>query len=124
MLTEAERATIEKLLLRDRENALDALGHFDERAEDLRDRAGEMSLYRFHMADVGSEAQEQEKEFLLASQEGRRLYQIDEALRRLYREPEKFGTCGDCGQPIGFARLEVVPEAVRCSACQSAVEAA
>lgn len=124
MLTTEERDRIEKLLLREREDALEALGHFEERADDLRERSGEMSLYRFHMADIGTEAQEQEKDFLLASNEGRRLYEVDEALRRLYRSPEEFGTCERCGKPIGFARLEVIPQARYCADCQALLERA
>jgi RNA polymerase-binding transcription factor DksA len=82
---------------------------------DLRDRAGELSLYRFHPADAGSESQEQEQDFLLTSVEGRRLYQIDEALERLYREPERFGVCTVCGRDIGVDRLEVIPETTLCA---------
>ncbi|HEX2090868.1 MAG TPA: TraR/DksA C4-type zinc finger protein [Longimicrobiaceae bacterium] len=122
MLTQEERDRIEKLLLREREAALEALGHFEERASDLRERSGEMSLYRFHMADIGTEAQEQEKDFLLASKEGRRLYEVDEALRRLYKSPEDFGTCERCGGPIGVERLEVIPQTHFCVRCQAAVE--
>lgn len=77
MLSEEQRKTIEGRLLRMREDALDAIGHFDENNQDMHERAGEMSLYRFHPADLGSEMEEREKEFLLASQEGRRLYEID-----------------------------------------------
>lgn len=123
MLTQDQRDQIEKLLLREREGALEALGHFEERTQDLRERSGEMSLYRFHMADIGTEAQEQEKDFLLASQEGRRLYEIDEALRRLYRDPEAFGTCERCGREVGFERLEVIPHARYCKEDQELVEA-
>ncbi|HEV2146026.1 MAG TPA: TraR/DksA C4-type zinc finger protein [Longimicrobiaceae bacterium] len=124
MLTQEQRDRIEKLLLREREGALEALGHFEERTQDLRERSGEMSLYRFHMADIGTEAQEQEKDFLLASQEGRRLYEVDDALRRLYKTPEEFGSCQRCGKPIGFERLEVIPHARFCKEDQEATEAA
>ena len=122
MLTESERATIERLLQKERKQVLEALGAFDENSQDLRDRAGEMSVYRLHPADIGTEAQEMEKDALLASNEGRRLYQIDDALRRLYAEPETFGTCLRCGEPIGFARLEVIPEAPYCARCQAELE--
>jgi len=81
----------------------------------MRDRAGDLSLYRTHPADVGSESQEQEQDFLLASVEGRRLYQIDEALSRLYKSPETFGTCEVCGREIGAERLEVIPETTLCA---------
>lgn len=116
MLTEEQRGRIETLLLRERGEALEAIEHFDERMTDLRDRAGEMSLYRLHPADVGSESQEQEQDFLLASIEGRRLYQVDEALDRLYHTPEAFGICQACGQPIEFERLELLPQTRVCAA--------
>jgi RNA polymerase-binding transcription factor DksA len=123
MLTEQERGTIEKLLLRERESALEAIGDFEEESEDTpREETGELSSFRFHMADIGTEAMEREKQFLLASKEGETLYRIDEALRRLYSDPEKFGTCQRCGKPIGMERLQVVPEATLCAECQRAAE--
>lgn len=123
MLTQEQRDQIEKLLRREREDALEALGHFEERSQDLRERSGELSLYRLHLADIGTEAQEQEKDFLLASQEGRRLYEIDEALRRLFKDPEAFGTCERCGREVGFERLEVIPHARLCKDDQELMEA-
>lgn len=123
MLTKEERDSIEALLMRERERAVEGLETFDaERAESLEDDAGELSSYRFHMADIGSEAMEREKQFLLASKEGERLYRIDEALRRLYSDPESFGTCERCGREIGMERLEVIPEATLCANCQAEVE--
>ena len=115
MLTSEERGRVERVLLQERARALENIEHFDERMTDLRDRAGELSLYRFHPADVGTESHDQEQDFLLASVEGRRLYQIDEALERLYREPETFGTCEVCGREIGVERLEVIPETRLCA---------
>ena len=97
---------------------------FEAANEDTpREESGELSHFRFHMADIGTEAMEREKQFLLASQEGERLYRIDEALRRLYGDPEGFGTCAHCGRPIGMERLDVVPETTLCSDCQRASEA-
>jgi len=124
MLADHERSRIEHTLLREREQVLDAIEHFDERKEELRDRAGELSLYRFHPADVGTESQDQEQDFLLASVEGRRLYQIDEALSRLYKSPETFGVCSVCGRDIGVERLEVIPETTLCADDARAADAA
>lgn len=119
MLSKADRDQVEKRLLAEREEALEAIGDFDEqRGETLQEEAGELSLYRFHMADIGTEAMEREKSFLLASKEGERLYAIDEALRRLYADPESFGTCARCGRPISMERLRVVPSATLCAVCQ------
>ncbi|HEX9938296.1 MAG TPA: TraR/DksA C4-type zinc finger protein [Longimicrobium sp.] len=114
-MNEQERSRIEELLLRERKQILDNIEHFDERLQDLRDRAGELSLYRFHPADVGTESHEQEQDFMLTSVEGRRLYQIDEALQRLYKTPDDFGKCEVCGRDIGFERLEVIPETNLCA---------
>jgi DnaK suppressor protein len=122
-LTEQERMTVERLLLKAREAAINAIGHFDEATKEMRDRAGEISLYRFHPADLGTEMLDQEKDFLLASKEGRRLFEVDDALRRLYADPEAFGTCQRCGRQIGFARLEVIPETPYCALCASELEA-
>jgi RNA polymerase-binding transcription factor DksA len=120
-VNQAERGVVEAALLAERAQVLDNLGHFDERAKDLRDRAGDLSLYRQHPADVGSEANQQEQDFLLGSVEGRRLYQIDEALERLYRDPEGFGVCESCGRAIAAERLAMVPETRLCA--EHAIEA-
>lgn len=123
MLTDEERKHIETRLLEERESALEAIGDFeDAREESLRESTGELTVYRFHPADLGTEMMEQEKQFLLASNEGRRLYEIDEALRRLYAEPESFGTCARCGREIEYERLQVVPWARLCADCQRIVE--
>jgi DnaK suppressor protein len=125
MLKPEELKAIEERLMKDRERAREALRDFDrDRESSLREETGELTVYRQHPADIGTEAMEQEKQFLLASAEGRLLYEIDEALRRLYAEPEQFGTCQRCGRPIGMERLDVVPQATLCAACQIASEAA
>lgn len=123
MLSQEDRQTIERRLLEERERALAALGDFDrERSESLEDASGELSSYRFHMADLGTEAMEREKQFLLASKEGERLYRVDAALRRLYADPAGFGHCLNCGNEIAMERLRVVPEAELCADCQRSVE--
>ncbi len=45
---------------------------------------------------------------------------IQAALSRL--ESGTYGWCVDCGEQIGFQRLEAYPSANRCLACQSKVE--
>src|SRR5688500_17335138 len=79
----------EKRLIEERKRVLKELGHHDElfnTSEQASD--GDLSSYSFHMADQGTDAMEREKRFLFASQEGRFLWHIDEALRRLYKSPE------------------------------------
>lgn len=36
----------------------------------------------------------------------------------------QYGTCEDCGQPIGAERLEAIPTATRCVRCQAEWEQA
>ena len=73
----------EKRLLEERKRVLKELGHYDETFGSTPQGAdGDLSAYSFHMADQGTDAMEREKAFLLASQEGRFLWHIDEALRR------------------------------------------
>jgi RNA polymerase-binding transcription factor DksA len=123
MLTREEREAVERSLLRERSETLEAIAAFDEElAQSLQEQAGELSVYRFHMADLATEAQEREKHFLLASKEGERLYRIDAALDRLYNHPEAFGRCTNCGREISFERLQVVPETDLCADCQRGAE--
>ncbi len=114
---------LEERLLEEREQALKELGVFDEaRMETSQAASGDLSAYSFHMADQGTDAMEREKAFLFASQEGRRLYRIDQALRRLYQDPEGFGTCEECEGPIKWERLEALPDATLCIQCKEREE--
>jgi DnaK suppressor protein len=123
MLTDQERSQVEQRLLHERERALDALREFDRSREtSILEGTGELTMYRLHAADIGTEAMEQETKYLLASVEGRRLYEIDEALRRLYAKPEGFGSCERCGRSIGVERLDVIPSATHCAECQITLE--
>lgn len=123
MLTKDVRDRVEKRLLQERAEAVEAVKEFDAGNQtSLLDATGELSVYRFHLADIGTETIEQEQSFLLASKEGERLYEIDEALRRLYKEPESFGVCQRCGRDIEEERLDVVPATRHCAECQRALE--
>lgn len=115
--------TLEKRLLEEREQVLKEIGFFEKEYSDTtRDSSGDLSAYSFHMADQGTDAMEREKAFLMASKEGRQLWQIDAALRRLYKQPEEFGQCVECGEEIGWDRLEALPYATMCIACKEREE--
>ena len=113
----------EKRLLEERRRVLKELGRADEAFGATPQSAdGDLSSYSFHMADQGTDAMEREKAFLFASQEGRFLWHIDQALRRLYRSPETFGMCHECGNLIAFERLDALPHARFCIDCKTKEE--
>lgn len=50
------------------------------------------------------------------------LARIDDALGRLAADPESYGLCEVCEEPIPLRRLLLMPFARRCVACQSGAE--
>lgn len=124
-MNETQREKIRERLLEERQERIEALKDFDERfRERLETGDDDLTKYPLHLADDGTKTIEQEKEFLLASQEGRQLLEIDDALRRLYRDPERFGVCEECGGEIGLERLDMVPWARLCIDCKRKAESA
>jgi DnaK suppressor protein len=122
-MNDRDREKIRERLLAERGARLEKLADLDERyKERLELGDDELTNYPLHPADEGTDTMEQEKEFLLASQDGRQLMEIDRALRTLYQEPEEFGSCERCGQEIAMERLELVPWARLCADCQRAAE--
>jgi RNA polymerase-binding transcription factor DksA len=114
-MDQKQREHLEQRLLQERERAVKAMRQLDN--EDEGD--GDLTTYPFHLADEGTDTMEQEQEFLLRSVEGRRLYEIDDALRTLYKEPERYGKCMSCQQDIAYERLDIVPWAKLCLNCQT-----
>jgi RNA polymerase-binding protein DksA len=120
-LTKKDLKNFEERLLEERKKLLGQLGYLERTLNKTqRDSAGDLSAYSFHMADMGTDAMEREKAFLFASSEGRLLYELDQALRRLYRN--EYGICASCGKEIGKARLEAIPQANYCVSCQEKQE--
>jgi RNA polymerase-binding transcription factor DksA len=124
-LTKKQIEHLQQRLLRERERALRSLGQFDELAKSSADQQdSDMYSYSDHMADLGTDAMEREKMLLFASKEGRYLYRVEDALRRLYKDPEHFGICHSCGNLIDFERLDALPHARYCLDCKLKEEAA
>ncbi len=106
-----------EIILGRREKILREMGLLTESTRNSGNEGnGENSTYSLHMADQGTDAQEREKAFLLASREGRYLKYLNRALEMI-REGT-YGYCTDCGEPIQKKRLELVPTARLCIACK------
>ena len=91
----------------------------DRSAANMND--GELADYDQHPADEGTETHEKQldetTEFILAAE----AENVETALDRLAKGD--YGKCVDCGKEIPAARLEAIPEAVRCIDDQARYEA-
>jgi DnaK suppressor protein len=72
--------------------------------------------------DFTAIATEQEERAVTAEKLDLQLSVVNRAIAKLAEG--SYGSCDDCGKPIGDARLEALPTAVRCLACQGGSRAA
>lgn len=114
-LTEQQRQHVRERLLEERARVLVVLRRFDDdSATTVTAASGDLSDYPFHVADHGTDSYDQEMDTVEAERASRELEEINEALRRLYVEPDHFGICQITGDPIPLERLEIVPWARTC----------
>jgi len=106
------------IILDKRKEILEELNE-GELKESIQEGPGENS-YAFHLADVGSDSNEREKSFMVASLQGGILAELEEALDRM--ENGGYGICAICEQPIHPKRLEAIPYAKLCLDCKAKEE--
>ncbi len=122
-MNKKQRTHLEKRLVEERDRVMKELGTYSESfSSTLQASDGDLSSYSFHMADQGTDAMEREKQFLMASKEGRYLWHVNQALRRLYASPKTFGRCHNCEKVITFERLDALPHARLCITCKEQEE--
>jgi DnaK suppressor protein len=83
------------------------------------DAAGDLSSMPIHMADIGTDAFEQEFNLGLLEHDGATLEQIEAALERI--EDGVYGVCVECEAKIPKARLQVLPHTAYCVKCADKV---
>lgn len=110
-LTAAQLRQLEQRLHDERARAQRALGRTIGELSDEsdRERSGDVTAMPFHIADQGTDTMEMELDASNAARMSRQLQEIDAALERLYRDPDRFGRCEDTGEDIPFERLDVIP---------------
>ena len=115
-LTQQQRAHLERRLGEERAQLTRALNRTvaEGTQGDEQDRDGDLSTLPFHLADRGTDTMESELQAANATRMSRELAEIDAALDRLHRSPERYGVCEDTGRPIPFERLDVIPWARTC----------
>lgn len=70
--------------------------------------------------DIASNARDREITFMLKSRELDELRAIEDAIERIDRED--YGVCANCEDPIEIKRLQAIPWARFCRACQEEME--
>jgi YteA family regulatory protein len=80
----------------------------------------ELSLYDNHPSDTASELFENEKGLALKANEMSIIRKIDDALSSI--ENHTYGKCKNCGKGIIEERLEFIPYAENCVACQKSID--
>ena len=108
-------------LLAERDRILRELGRITEAInESAEEQEAAKQSYSNHLADLGTDYMEKEKNYYYADQEGQYLKAIEVAMERLDRG--EYGLCVECGDLISEKRLEAVPAAELCIKCKDKKE--
>ncbi len=109
-----------KLIEDERRRVMERIGMIEEEIQGMAASQSGNQSYSNHMADIGSDAIEQEQAFLHASQGSDYLMALDDALRRI--DKGTYGVCEECNEKIPVRRLEAFLAARLCIKCQSKLE--
>ena len=114
-LTDAQRAELRADLsaLRDAQRAVLA---------DESGLAGTVDLDQSRMGRVSriDAIQQQKMAQATLRRHQQRLERIEAAIERHDEDPEEYGPCLRCGEPIGYRRLKAFPDVVVCVGCSRA----
>lgn len=106
--------TIEKMLLKTREELLEEIARTRKmEADDLKNEIGD--IY-----DSADNERDRQLSHILNERDRKKLIAINEALARI--EDGSYGICEECGKRITPNRLKILPFALLCVPCQSAIE--
>ena len=102
------------------ETVCELANRFPGRIIGIKDASGDLSRMPIHMADIGTDAYEQEFTLSLVANEEGTLELVELALERI--KLRKFGLCEECGGVIAKKRLEAIPFAPMCIRCAEKME--
>lgn len=112
-LDDEQREELGRLLEKERSKLIRRLQRYGQSLDDT-----QVAGFSQHMAEHAAAITERETAALMASEEGRRLVEVNRALDRLMRKPESFGVCTGCQSDVSYARLEALPYAELCIECK------
>lgn len=117
----AQLDSIKKEIMKEREQLLEQITSIKgESSKSQKDAAGDLSGYTLHMADMATDMYNREFSLELAEGERERLYNLEEALKRIV--DGSYGRCDSCGGAISRPRLKALPQAKCCIKCQEKQE--
>jgi RNA polymerase-binding protein DksA len=120
-LSKKELEYYRQRLLVERKRILHELGRITEAInESAEEQEAAKQSYSNHLADIGSDYMEKEKNYYYADQEGQYLKAIEAAIMRI--DSGEYGQCQECLDLISDKRLEAVPAAELCIACKDKKE--
>jgi DnaK suppressor protein len=113
-MTRRDLADLRKKLLGERDRSEESLRRAIQHTLDDDDTTRDAG-------DLASASHNRDLMYVLQEYEGRRLKLINDVLAGM--EQDGYGTCEECGQDIGKARLEAIPWATYCLSCQEEADA-
>ena len=121
-LLSSEMKMVRETLLREKAKILEELLRLKGASlnKSFKDDSGDLSGYTFHMADMATDLYDREFSLELAEGEGNRLYDLDDAIKRV--DEGTYGKCDECGGSITKQRLKAMPQAQFCLKCQQDME--
>lgn len=109
-LNDSQREHLTNRLREERDRANRELGRYRQDLDSsTREEAGELSNMPFHPADEGTDSFEREIDAQEMTRLSNELADIDAALERMYRTPDRYGVDERSGEEIPFERLDVIP---------------
>jgi len=111
-----EIRSLRRLLLARKAELMDSYANLQDEARLKGKDAGELTAVPNHPADRGSDSFEQSLSLALLENESSSMREIDLALERM--NEGTYGSCEDCGSPIGRVRLRAIPQATLCRTCK------
>lgn len=121
-MTRSRLKKFERRLLAEHRYLSASLAAANERAREAERATEDEVLGPGYGAEDAGTVVARQLDALVADRETRELEEIDEALRTIYRHPERFGRCVKCGVEIAEERLDFVPWTQRCGRHQEHTE--
>ena len=113
----ARRADVRRMLV---ERRRELLLEIQSRIRDAREDRFSTDHRALHLGEPLEAEPDEDLAFALLQMKAEMLGRVNEALRTF--DEGAYGSCLDCGEVIGSARLQAMPFAVRCRECQESRE--